>query len=179
MKMFSMTVPNVTFKTRVETDEQPGFAWKDLTTTEIFSEKRIALFALPGAFTPTCSSTHLPGYEEAYNQLKDCGIDEEYCLSVNDSFTMNSWLKSMGVQNVKPLPDGSAEFTRKMGMLVNKDNLGFGSRSWRYSFVANNGIIENLWQEPGLMDNSPSDPFMVSDAQTMLTWLQSDQAKRA
>lgn len=177
--MFSMNVPNVTFKTRVETDEQPGFAWKDLTTTEIFSDKKVAVFALPGAFTPTCSSTHLPGFEGAYKELKSLGIDEVYCLSVNDSFTMNAWFKSMGIENVKPIPDGSGEFTRKMGMLVDKDNLGFGMRSWRYSMVVTNGVVENLFQEPGLMDNCPSDPFMVSDAETMLAWLKSEEQSAA
>lgn len=167
-------LPNVTFKTRVETDELPGFTWKDLSTTEISLGKRIAIFALPGAFTPTCSSTHLPGYEEAYQDLKNLGIDEVYCLSVNDSFTMNSWFKSMGVEKVKALPDGSAQFTRKMGMLVTKDNLGFGMRSWRYSMVVNDGNIEQVWAEPGLMDECPSDPFLVSDAQTMIEWLKSN-----
>jgi len=179
MSFFKLNVPNTTFRTRVETDEQPGFEWKDLTTSEIFSDKRVALFALPGAFTPTCSSTHLPGYEEAYKELKAQGIDEVYCLSVNDSFTMNAWFKSMGIENVKPIPDGSGEFTRKMGMLVDKDNLGFGQRSWRYSMIVNNGEVVQMWVEPGLMDNCPSDPFMVSDAQTMLSWLQSDEAKVA
>lgn len=170
------TVPNVTFKTRVETDELPGFEWRDLTTTEIFNNKRVAVFALPGAFTPTCSSTHLPGYEEAYDQLIAAGISEVYCLSVNDSFTMNSWFKSMGIEKVKAIPDGSGEFSRKMGMLVTKDNLGFGMRSWRYSMIVNNGEIEQLWAEPGLMDECPSDPFMVSDAQSMLESLNQEEA---
>jgi|SRR6056300_402553 len=175
---FFMNVPNVTFKTRVESDESPGFTWKDLTTNEIFTGKRVAVFALPGAFTPTCSSTHLPGYEEAYQDFKNLGIDEVYCLSINDSFTMNAWFKSMGIEKVKPLPDGSGSFTRKMGMLVSKDNLGFGMRSWRYSMIVDNGVVDNLWVEPGLMDECPSDPFMVSDAQTMLTWLKSPEAKK-
>ena len=176
---FFMKVPNVTFKTRVESDEQPGFTWADVTTSSMFDNKRVAVFALPGAFTPTCSSTHLPGYEEAYQDLKNLGIDEVYCLSVNDAFTMNAWFKQMGVQNVKPIPDGTGEFTRKMGMLVNKDNLGFGMRSWRYSMVVDNGVIDNMWAEPGLVDNADSDPFMVSDAQTMISWLKSPEAKKA
>lgn len=172
-------VPNVTFKTRVQIDEQPGFEWRDLTTNEMFADKTVALFALPGAYTPTCSSTHLPGYEEAYQDLKNLGIDEVYCLSVNDSFTMNSWFKSMGIEKVKPVPDGSAEFTRKMGMLVTKDNLGFGLRSWRYSMIVKSGEIVKQFVEPGLMDECPSDPFVVSDAQTMIEYLQSTEAKAA
>lgn len=173
------TIPNVTFKTRVETDELPGFEWKDVTSSEIAEGKRIAIFALPGAFTPTCSSTHLPGYEEAYKDLQDLGIDEVYCLSVNDSFTMNAWFKSMGIEKVKALPDGSAEFTRKMGMLVTKDNLGFGMRSWRYSAIIDNGEIVKTFVEPGLMDDCPSDPFLVSDAQTMIGYLKETAEAKA
>lgn len=172
-------VPNVTFRTRVQIDEQPGFEWRDLTSHDIFTDKTVAIFALPGAFTPTCSSTHLPGYEEAYQDLKNLGIDEVYCLSVNDSFTMNAWFKSMGIEKVKAIPDGSAEFTRKMGMLVTKDNLGFGLRSWRYSMIVKAGEIVKQFVEPGLMDECPSDPFMVSDAQTMIEYLQSAEAKAA
>jgi peroxiredoxin len=171
MTSFMITVPEVAFKARVRTDEAPGFTWKDLTSREIFQGKRVALFALPGAYTPTCSSTHLPGYEAAYQDIVAAGVNEVYCLSVNDSFVMNSWLESMGIQNVKPLPDGSGEFTRKMGFLVAKDNLGFGMRSWRYSMIVNDGVVENMWIEPGLGDNIQNDPFVVSDAETMLKWL--------
>lgn len=164
-------VPNVTFKTRTQIDEQPGFKWQDITSHDIFTDKTVVIFALPGAFTPTCSSTHLPGYEERYNDLKKQGVDEVYCLSVNDSFTMNSWFKSMGIEDVKALPDGTGEFTRKMGMLVSKDNLGFGLRSWRYSMLVKSGEIVQQFVEPGLMDECPSDPFMVSDAETMYEFL--------
>lgn len=179
MSTFIVRVPEVTFKTRVQTDTSPGFDWRDVTSQEIFSGKRVALFALPGAFTPTCSSTHLPGYEAAYAELKKNGIDEVYCLSVNDSFTMNAWFNTMGIQNVKPIPDGSGEFTRKMGFLVAKDNLGFGMRSWRYSMIVNNGIVENMWVEPGLSDNCPSDPFVVSDVDHMLDFLEGKAATTA
>jgi peroxiredoxin len=165
------TVPNVTFKTRVAIDTMPGFEWRDLSTEEIFKDRRVAVFALPGAFTPTCTSTHLPGYEAAYDTLRELGMDEVYCLSVNDSFTMNAWLKSLGINKVKPLPDGTGDFTRLMGMLVNKDNLGFGNRSWRYSMIVNNGTIEKSWVEPGIRDLAPNDPFFVSDAETMLKYL--------
>lgn len=168
---FDIRVPDVTFKVRRETDVSPGFEWYDLKSQEIFENKRVVIFALPGAFTPTCSSTHLPGYEMAYNDIKDKGIDEIYCLSINDSFVMNSWLTSLEIDNVKPLPDGCGEFTRKMGYLVKKDNLGFGDRSWRYSMVVNNGIVEAMFVEPGIMDNAENDPFEVSGAPTMLEYL--------
>jgi len=171
MQTFVVTVPEVTFKTRIQTDEAPGFAWKDVTSRDIFQGKRVAVFSLPGAFTPTCSSTHLPGFEAAYDQLKEQGIDEVYCISVNDAFTMNAWLTSLDIENVKPIPDGSGEFTRKMGFLVNKDNLGFGMRSWRYSMIVRDGVVEMMWVEPGLKDNAENDPFIVSDAQTMLDFL--------
>lgn len=172
MSAFFIRVPEVVFKTRVQTDSTPGFEWKDVTSRDLFQGKRVVVFSLPGAFTPTCSSTHLPGYEAMYKQVKDLGIDEVYCLSVNDSFTMNAWFKQLGITNVKPIPDGSAEFTRKMGFLVNKDNLGFGMRSWRYAMVIDDGVVEQMFVEPGLEDNAPDDPFEVSDVETMIEYLQ-------
>ena len=171
-----MNVPNVTFKTRVRDEAVEGpnpFRWQDVTSDEIFSGRKVVVFALPGAFTPTCSSTHLPGFEEKYDELKNLGVDEVYCLSVNDAFTMFQWGKHQGVEKVKLLPDGSGEFTRLMGMLVRKDNVGFGERSWRYSMLVEDGQITALFSEPGKCDNSPTDPFEVSDAGTMLNQLKS------
>jgi peroxiredoxin len=147
------------------------FSWDMLDTNNIYKNKRIIIFALPGAFTPTCSNTHLPGYERNYNKIRKLGIDEIYCLSVNDAFVMFNWCKSLKVKNVKPLPDGNAKFTKKMGALVNKSNLGFGKRSWRYSMVINNGKIEKLFVEGGRINNCPIDPFEVSDADTMIKYL--------
>ncbi len=170
-------VPKVVFKTRVRDESVEGpnpYRWQDVTTDEVFKGKKIVVFALPGAFTPTCSSTHLPGYEAAYNELKALGVDEVYCLSVNDAFVMFQWGKAQGVQNVKLLPDGSADFTRGMGMLVKKDNLGFGERSWRYSMYVVDGEIKKLFVEPGFMDDCPADPFEVSDATTMLNYLKTE-----
>lgn len=164
-------VPEVTFKTRVRDESVKGdnpFRWQDLTTKEIFSGKKIVLFALPGAFTPTCSSTHLPGYEKLYNDFKAQGIDEVICLSVNDAFVMYKWGLDLGVKNVFLLPDGNGEFSEKMGMLVEKSNLGFGKRSWRYSMLVNDGKIEKIFSEAGQSDNFGSDPFEVSDAYTMM-----------
>ena len=174
--MYPNKVPDVVFKTRVRDESVEGsnpFRWQDRTTGELFGGKRVVLFALPGAFTPTCSSTHLPGYEKLYDDIKAQGIDEVICLSVNDAFVMFQWGKQQGVQNVFILPDGSGEFTRKMGMLVAKDNLGFGLRSWRYSMVVNDGTIEKMFIEPDFADNAPDDPFEVSDADTMLDYLKS------
>jgi thioredoxin-dependent peroxiredoxin len=167
-------VPNIVFKTRVRDESVGGsnpFRWQDRTTQEIFGGKRVIVFSLPGAFTPTCSSTHLPRYEELYDELKGLGIDEIYCVSVNDAFVMFQWGKNMGAEKVKLLPDGNGEFTRKMGMLVDKSNLGFGLRSWRYSMVVNDGTIEKVFAEPGHSDNCETDPFEVSDADTMLAYL--------
>ncbi len=168
------SVPDVTFKTRVRNDALDGpnpFEWKMLTSQEIFAGKKVVLFSLPGAFTPTCSSTHLPGYEDNIEAFKAQGIDTVICLSVNDAFVMYQWGKQMGVKNVFLLPDGSGEFTRKMGMLVDKDNLGFGMRSWRYSMLVDNGEIKKVFSEDGYSDNCQTDPFEVSDAQTMLEYL--------
>jgi len=170
-------VPNVVFKTRVRDENVGGenpFRWQDVSSDDIFKNRNIVLFSLPGAFTPTCSSTHLPGFEEKYDELKSLGIDEVYCLSVNDAFTMFQWSKSLGITKVKMLPDGNADFTRLMGMLVKKDNLGFGHRSWRYSIHVSNGEIKSLFSESGIMDNCPDDPFECSDVETMLNYLKSN-----
>jgi len=167
----SRQVPDVVFKTRVRDesiDHENPFRWEDKTTADIFAGKSVVVVALPGAFTPTCSSTHLPGYESKYDELKSKGVDEVYCLSVNDAFSMFQWSKHLGVKNIKMLPDGNADFTRLMGMLVKKENLGFGARSWRYSMHVVDGEIKNLFSEPGIMDNCPEDPFEVSDVDTML-----------
>jgi peroxiredoxin len=145
--------------------------WAELTSKEVFEGKRVVLFALPGAFTPTCSNYQLPGYDELYDEFKAHGIDEVYCLSVNDTFVMNAWAKDLGIKNVKLIPDGSAKFTHSMNMLVAKDNLGFGIRSWRYAMVVNNGEVEKLFEEPGKSANHPEDPYEVSDPQTVLTYL--------
>lgn len=169
-------IPEVTFKTRVRNEALGGpnpFEWKDLNSTEIFAHKKVVLFALPGAFTPTCSTSHLPRYEELYEEFTAQGIDQIICLSVNDAFVMYQWGKSQNADKVFLLPDGNGEFTRKMGMLVDKSNLGFGMRSWRYSMFVDNGEIKQLFQEPGFEDNCPSDPFESSDADTMLNYLKS------
>jgi peroxiredoxin len=169
-------VPDVTLKTRVRDESVEGenpFRWQDVRTGDLFKGKKVVVFSLPGAFTPTCSSTHLPGYEEKYEELKALGVDEVYCLSVNDAFVMFQWGKAQGVKNVKLLPDGSASFTREMGMLVKKDDLGFGERSWRYSMFVNDGKIEKMFVEPGFQNDCPTDPFEVSDVDTMLEYLKS------
>jgi thioredoxin-dependent peroxiredoxin len=167
-------VPSVVFKTRVRDESVGGpnpFRWQDVSTEEVFGGKRIVVFSLPGAFTPTCSSTHLPRYEELYEEIKSQGVDEIYCVSVNDAFVMFQWGKNLGADKVKLLPDGNGEFTRKMGMLVEKSNLGFGMRSWRYSMVVKDGTLEKVFAEPGYSDNCETDPFEVSDADTMLAYL--------
>jgi peroxiredoxin len=167
-------VPSVVFKTRVRDESVEGsnpFRWQDRTTQDIFGGKRVVVFSLPGAFTPTCSSSHLPRYEELYDDICAQGVDEVICVSVNDAFVMFQWGKQQGANNVFLLPDGNGEFTRKMGMLVDKSNLGFGLRSWRYSMVVNDGAIEKIFIEPGYDDNCPTDPFEVSDADTMLAYL--------
>jgi len=168
------TVPATVFKTRVRNDALGGpnpFEWKDLSSDEIFSNKKVVVFSLPGAFTPTCSTSHLPRYEELYEEFKAQGVDAIVCVSVNDAFVMYQWGKSQNADNVFLLPDGSGEFTRKMGMLVDKSNLGFGLRSWRYSMYVENGEIQKVFEEEGYSDNCPTDPFEVSDADTMLNYL--------
>ena len=165
-------VPDVTFRVR------RNDAFHDVTTADLFAGRRVALFALPGAFTPTCSSTHLPGFIGLADKLRAAGIDAIYCLSVNDSFVMNAWAADQGAteDRVAMIPDGSGHFSRAMGMLVNRDDLGFGDRSWRYAMVVNDGVIEQIWSEDR---NTPGDPFAVSDAATMLGWLEGRNHKAA
>lgn len=168
-------LPNVTFHTRVRDDSIEGpnpFRWEDKTTADYFAGKRVILFSLPGAFTPTCSTYQLPGFENGYDDFIARGVDEIYCMSVNDSFVMNKWAQDQGLTNVKVIPDGSGEFTRKMGMLVDKDNLGFGMRSWRYAAIVNDGVVEAWFEEPGLMDNCPEDPYGVSSPENLMKHLQ-------
>jgi len=173
------TVPDVVFKTRVRDESVEGsnpYRWQDTTTKEIFGGKKVVVFSLPGAFTPTCSSNHLPRYEELHAEFKALGVDEIYCISVNDAFVMFKWGKEIGATNVKLLPDGNGEFTRKMGMLVEKSNLGFGMRSWRYSMLVNDGKVEKMFVEPDFSDNCPTDPFEVSDADTILAYLKGTES---
>ena len=153
-------VPSVTFKTRKDGD------WLDVSTDDIFAGKTVVLFALPGAFTPTCSSTHLPGYMDIKSELKTAGVDSICCLSVNDTFVMNAWAKDQGVEgHIDMLPDGNADFTKGLGMDVMKDSIGFGVRSWRYSMLVKDGVVSKIFEEDR---NDDGDPFAVSDAQTML-----------
>lgn len=155
-------VPAVTFRTRKDGE------WKNVSSDDIFSGKRVVVFSLPGAFTPTCSSTHLPGYMIKSAEVKSHGVDDIFCLSVNDSFVMNAWAKDQGVSDeLGVIPDGNGEFSDGMGLLVGKEDLGFGKRSWRYSMVVKDGEIEKMFVEPV----EPGDPFKVSDVDTMLAYL--------
>ena len=156
-------VPAVDFKIR-ELGE-----WVSKTSYDIFGNKKVIVFALPGAFTPTCSTFQLPGYEEHYEAFKHVGIDEIYCLSVNDTFVMNAWADSLGIKNVKMLPDGSGEFTSGMGMDVAKDNLGFGIRSWRYAMIVENGVITEMFAEDDIADDHREDPYDVSSPEYVLS----------
>ncbi|MDO4231933.1 MAG: glutathione peroxidase [Lautropia sp.] len=162
-------IPSVVFHTRV------GDAWKDVTTDELFKDKTVVVFSLPGAFTPTCSSTHLPRYNELASAFRACGVDDIVCVSVNDTFVMNAWKADQEAENIKVIPDGNGEFTAGMGMLVDKDKLGFGKRSWRYSMLVKNGVVEKMFIEP----EKEGDPFEVSDADTMLRYLKPDFKEQA
>ena len=166
------------FKFRIgDTDEKGGCTfiggeWKDVSTKELFGNKKVVIFSLPGAFTPTCSGQQLPTFDEMYSQFKDKGIDDVYCISVNDAFVMNAWARDLGIKNVKMIPDGDGTFTRSMGMLVNKPKQGFGMRSWRYAAIVNDGTIENMFIEPGQNDFSDDDdPYTVSSPEHVLSKL--------
>ena len=154
-------VPSVTFRVRENND------WKSVTTDDIFKGKTVVVFSLPGAFTPTCSSTHLPRYNELAGAFRANGVDEIVCVSVNDTFVMNEWAKDQESSNVRLIPDGNGEFSDGMGLLVDKSDLGFGKRSWRYSMLVKDGVVVKQFIEP----EKEGDPFEVSDADTMLTYL--------
>jgi glutaredoxin-like protein len=154
-------IPEVTFRTRRDHE------WIDVTSSELFKEKNVIVFSLPGAFTPTCSSSHVPRYNQLAPVFKANGIDEIVCISVNDAFVMNEWKDEQRAKNINFIPDGNGEFTDAMGLLVDKDDLGFGKRSWRYSMLVKDSVIEKMFIEPEL----PGDPFGVSDADTMLAFV--------
>jgi len=167
-------VPNVTFRTRVRDESVGGdnpYRSEDVRCEDIFNGKRVVVFSLPGAFTPTCSTYQLPGFEENYDAIRNLDVDEVYVVSVNDSFVMNKWIQDQGVVNVKPIPDGSGEFTRQLGMLVQKDNLGFGPRSWRFAAVIKDGVIEKWFEEPGRCDNCDDDPYGETAPEKILEYL--------
>ena len=161
------TIPSVSFPMR-ENDE-----WTTRTSNEIFSNKTVVVFSLPGAFTPTCSSAHLPRYSELASTFFANGVDEIICMSVNDTFVMNAWAADQQTENVSLIPDGNGEFTDAMGLLVDKKDLGFGKRSWRYAMLVKDGVIDKMFIEP----NKPGDPFEVSDADTMLDYINPNAEK--
>jgi peroxiredoxin len=172
--MIGRHVPPITFKTRVRDESIGGdnpYRWQDMTTDDYFRGKRVVVFSLPGAFTPTCSTYQLPDFERLAPEFRAKGIDDIYCVSVNDAFVMNQWAKQQNLKNIKVIPDGAGEFTRRMGMLVNKDNLGFGMRSWRYAAVIDDGVVTHWFEEPGCTDNCGDDPYGVSSPQNVLEHL--------
>ena len=169
-------VPLVTFIGR-EGDTAPdggcpiGGQFVEQTTHDVFKDKRVIVFALPGAWTPTCSSQQLPGFERMYSEFKSKGIDEVYCLSVNDGFVMNAWFEKENITNVKPLCDGNGEFTEGIGMDVDKHNLGFGVRSWRYAMIVANGTIQKVFVDPGITENATEDPYGESSPEKVMEYL--------
>ena len=174
--MIGREIPDVTLKTRVRDESVEGpnpFRWEDRQTRDMFGKGRVVVFALPGAFTPTCSTEQCPAFERQYDELIAAGADEVYCLSVNDAFVMFQWGKNLGLTKVKLAPDGSGAFTRRMGMLINKDHLGFGQRSWRYAMVVEEGVVAGWFEEPGINDEgADEDPYGESAPDKVLAWLQ-------
>jgi peroxiredoxin len=169
--------PSVVFKTRVRDESIGGpnpFRWQDVKSDDMFAGKRVVVFSLPGAFTPTCSNEQCPAYERMYDEFRGLGVDEIYCLSVNDAFVMYQWGKNLGLNKVKLIPDGSGHFTRRMGMLINKDHVGFGMRSWRYAMVVNDGVVEKWFEEPGINDEGQNgDPYGESSPENVMKYLKS------
>lgn len=170
-------IPSVKFNVRVRDESIQGdnpFKWITKSSEDYFSNKKSILFSLPGAFTPTCSTFQLPDFNKLHNDFKNHGVDEIYCLSVNDSFVMNAWAKHHNIGSVKVIPDGNGEFTRKMGMLVKKENLTFGMRSWRYAAIIDNCEIIQTFIEDGFQDNAEDDPYEKSSPQNILSFLENN-----
>ena len=174
-------VPNVVFKTRVKDNDcidcPNPYKWEDKSTDDYFSGKKVVLFSLPGAFTPTCSTYQLQDFEAMYSKFKEEGIDDIYCMSCNDAFVMNKWAEQHSLENVKVIPDGNGDFTSGMGMLVKKENLGFGDRSWRYAAIINDKNIEHLFVEPNKKDNADDDPYGETSPQNILQYIKSNKGK--
>ncbi len=181
--MIGRQIPNVTLKTRVRDEAVGGdnpFRWQDMNVREEFAGKKVVVFSLPGAFTPTCSNEQCPNFDRLYDEFKELGIDEVYCISVNDAFVMYQWGKHLGIRNVKLLPDGSGDFTRRMGMLINKDHLGFGDRSWRYAMVVEDNRITDWFEEPGINDvGDDDDPYGETSPEALLQALKAKLAVSA
>ena len=177
--MLTKDIPDITLKTRVrdETVEGPNpFRWQDFNVRDEFAGKKVVVFSLPGAFTPTCSNEQCPAFERLYDDFKAQGIDEVYCIAVNDAFVMYQWGKNLGLSKVKLLPDGSGTFTRHMGMLINKDHLGFGMRSWRYAMVVDDNKVIAWFQEPGINDTgADDDPYGEAAPEKVLAALEAQK----
>ena len=173
-------IPKTYFKTRVKNSNSKNkknpYKWQTKCSNNIFNNKKNIVFSLPGAFTPTCSNSQLPDYEKHYNKLKNKNIDDVYCVSVNDAFVMHNWKKNKKIKKVKMLPDGNGDFTKKMGALVKKNNLGFGDRSWRYSMLVDDGKIVKIFSEPNMSNNHKTDPFVKSDVHTMINFLNKNKS---
>lgn len=161
--MINRPIPDVTLKTRVRDESIGGpnpFRWEDLQVRDAFAGRKVVVFSLPGAFTPTCSNEQCPNYDRLYDEFKALGVDDVYCISVNDAFVMFQWGKNLGLKNVKLLPDGNGAFTRRMGMLIDKSHLGFGMRSWRYAMVVDDNVVTSWHEEPGINDvGADQDPY--------------------
>ncbi|MGN6358478.1 MAG: peroxiredoxin [Novosphingobium sp.] len=177
--MIDRQIPDVTLKTRVrdETVEGPNpFRWQDLAVRDEFAGKKVIVFSLPGAFTPTCSNEQCPNFERLADEFKALGIDGVYCVAVNDAFVMYQWGKNLGLSKIRLLPDGSGNFTRRMGMLINKDHLGFGQRSWRYAMVVEDNTITHWFEEPGINDvGADNDPYGETAPEHILQVLQAEK----
>lgn len=173
--MLEREIPNVMLKTRIRDEALGGdnpYRWQDVQTGALFAGKTVVLFGLPGAFTPTCTTAQCPAFEHHYDVFRNLGVDDVYCVSVNDAFVMHQWGRSLGLKKVKLLPDGNGDFTRRLGMLIDKRHLGFGLRSWRYAAVVRDGVVVAWFEEPGINDvGDDEDPYLVSTPEKVLEWL--------
>ena len=171
-------LPSVTLHTR-ERDEgrQPNpFRWAPRDSLEIMGRGRVVVFSLPAAFSPTCSDRHLPAVDEAVSAFREAGADAVLAIAVNDAFTLFQWGRHLGVERVTLVPDGNGDFTRAMGMLVSRRHLGYGLRSWRHAFVADEGRVVAWFEEPGIEDDggTDDDPYDATRPERVLGWLRAN-----
>ena len=166
---------NIEIQTRVRDDSIEGdnpFRWETVTTNDLFEDKRVLVIGLPGAFTPTCSTSQVPDFAEAAEEIKSYGVQKIYVVSVNDAFTMRKWLIDLGVEDkLDFIPDGNCELTNALGMAISKQNLGMGVRSWRYAMLVDNMWIEQVWVEEGLEPDCESDPYEQSTPENVIEHL--------
>jgi peroxiredoxin len=168
-----MPIPENTVVPNVRVHLYEDDTVKEVMSHELFAGRTVVAFGLPGAFTPTCSALHLPGYEELAPSFREHGVDTLLCITVNDPYVAAEWARQQNIRNVGVVADGNGEFTRSLDLLLDRSDKCMGQRSRRYSMLVRDGKVQKLFIEPLQGD----DPYSVSDADTMLSYIAPDAAR--